>query len=361
MITVFEKNHKLFEKPVNDQAEAKISESCRKVKAINSKVQCLMYVESDWARSFYSLGKWVAANPKTAALKRPDGTYVNTSGTVHGETNQTVDTFFYSYDFRDQDMQTHWTSRITDAVATGHVDGAFVDGDRNGWYNDKAGKANLTKAQVAAFKAGMNESYYQMSLNLSKIEGRETTIITNYPTHEAMAFSSGGMVERGMALDQYVHWSKMKCGLSQETCLLIWHTDHGTGANFVSSLATFLLGVYEGAYFGVGEGWSGAGEDACDAWLHPDGKSTGSELPKEYTNALGAPLGPYATKNNSQFGLAMTRKFASGTKIYVGHNPAVECPVDKKSGTPKCKVGHCIFWSNGDVSADNATLCERGF
>ena len=70
---------------------------------------------------------------------------------------------------------------------------------------------------MAAFKAGMNASYYQMARNLSslKTEGRDTTIITNYPTHGAMALSTGGMVERGMALDQYEKWSKMKCGLSQ--------------------------------------------------------------------------------------------------------------------------------------------------
>jgi hypothetical protein len=358
---VFEKNHKLFEEPINDNAEAKIIESCRKVKAINSTVQCLMYVESDWARSYYSLGHWVAANKNTAALKTPAGIYVNTSGTQPGGPNQTVDTFYYSYDFSDPTMQKHWTARITDAVATGHVDGAFVDGDRNGWYNNNAGKANLTKGQMAAFQAGMNESYYQMALNLSRIEGRETTTITNYPTHGAMAFSTGGMVERGMALDQYVHWSQMKCGLSQETCLLAWHTDHGTGPNFIPQLATFLLGVYKGAFFGVGSGWSGDGDGACNAWLHPDGKSKGSELPKEYTNALGEPSGPYTTKNNSQYGLAMTRKFATGTKVYVGHNPNVECAVDKKSGKPKCAVGHCIFWSNGDVSADNATLCEKDF
>lgn len=53
-------------------------------------------------------------------------------------------------------------------------------------------------------------------------------------------------MERGMALKEFAHWSEMKCGLAQETCVLQWHTDHGTGAAFVPTLATFLLGVYEG-------------------------------------------------------------------------------------------------------------------
>lgn len=358
---VFEKIHKLFEAPVNDEAEAKIIESCRKVKAINSSTTCLMYVESDWARSEYSLGHWVASNAPKNALKYTDaaksGMYVNTSGTQVGAANQSVETFYYAYDFSSAAMQQHWTARVTDAVATGHVDGAFVDGDRNGWFNNQAGKANLTKAQLAAFEAGLNQSYYEMALNLSKA-GRPTTIITNYPTHHSMAFSSGGMVERGMALDQFKKWSQMKCGLAQETCVLQWHTDHGTGAAFVPTLAQFLLGVYEGAWFGVGEGWSGVGADACAAWLHPDTEAAGGAAPKEYTNALGAPLGDYVTKNNSEFGLVMTRKFASGTKVYVGHNPKVPC-VGK--GKVKCTVGHCIFWNNGEVSADNATLCEADF
>ena len=138
--------------------------------------------------------------------------------------------------------------------------------------------------------------------------------------------------------------------------MLQWHTDHGTGPNFISTLANFLLGAYEGAWFGVGEGWSGDGENACNAWLHPDTTSTGAELPKEYTNKLGAPLGDYATKDNGAFGLALTRKFASGTRVYVGHNPEVPCVGSKG----KCKVGHCIFWGNGDISADNETLCETG-
>ena len=72
-----------------------------------------------------------------------------------------------------------------------------------------------------------------------------TTIITNYPTHEAMALSSGGMTERGLALKDFKSWSQKKCGLDHGPCLLAFHTDHGTGQAFVPTLCTFLLGVYE--------------------------------------------------------------------------------------------------------------------
>jgi hypothetical protein len=367
---VFEKNHKLFEPPVGDQAEAKITESCRKLKAINASVQCLMYVEVDWARTFYSLGHWVKATP-SAALRPPAcSDIVNTTDHEQGSgPNQTFSSQFYSYDFSDTTMQQRWTARVTDAAMTGHVDGAFVDGDRNGFNTNNVDKCSAAKVQE--YKAGLNASFASLALNLSgSARGQAgTTIITNYPTHEAMALSSGGMTERGLALKDFKHWSQMKCGLDQGPCLLAFHTDHGTGAAFVPTLATFLLGVYEQAYFGVGAGWSGAGEGACSAWLHPDrggaaggGSGSGSEKPpKEYTNALGAPLGDYASTNTTSGRVVMTRKFASGTKVYVGRRAAVPCEVNPRTGKQDCKVGHCIFWSNGDVSADNITLCDPDF
>ena len=43
---VFEKYHKAFEAPQFDGAEAKIAESCRRVKALNPKTDCYIYTES---------------------------------------------------------------------------------------------------------------------------------------------------------------------------------------------------------------------------------------------------------------------------------------------------------------------------
>ena len=55
--------------PVSDGAEAKIAASCAAVKAVNPTADCYMYVESDVARSFYSLGHWVEAHKETAAFQ----------------------------------------------------------------------------------------------------------------------------------------------------------------------------------------------------------------------------------------------------------------------------------------------------
>jgi hypothetical protein len=73
---VFEKYHKAFEAEpygILDNAEAKITESCRKIKALSPKTDCYMYVESDWARTEYSLGHWFVDHP-SATLNCSTGT-----------------------------------------------------------------------------------------------------------------------------------------------------------------------------------------------------------------------------------------------------------------------------------------------
>ena len=141
----------------------------------------------------------------------------------------------------------------------------------------------------------------------------------------------------------------------------------GVSTTCISTLATFLLGVYEQAYFGVGAGWSGEGVGACEAWLRPaqDGAGRGgAALPKEYTNALGASLSDFVATNvtaSDSNRTVLTRTFSSGTKVYVGRRASVPCEIHPRTQKPDCRPGHCIFWSNGDVSADNATLCDKNF
>eukprot|EP01046_Picozoa_sp_COSAG06_P040014 COSAG06_NODE_4797_length_3947_cov_1.454782_3_plen_407_part_00 len=61
----FESGHKMFAPPIMDQAEAKITESCRLVKERSkNRTACMMYVEADYARRTYSLGHWLDAHPE---------------------------------------------------------------------------------------------------------------------------------------------------------------------------------------------------------------------------------------------------------------------------------------------------------
>ena len=378
---VFEKNHKALADPPDAGAERKIARSCAALKAAAAAAgvappRCLMYTESDLARTFYDLGHWVEQNKATAAL------FCNGSYVLGGEDGATL-----AYDFTDAAMRARWVARATDAFAAGDVDGAFVDGNRNGFWSSVVESCDA--ATQAAWAAGLNASHRALAETLASLAAANATlaaptIVTNYPTAEAMALCTGGMIERGAAMKDIDSWKTKACGLDAAPCLLDYHVDHGTSgagpggyALDAPTLAQFLIGVYEGAYFGVGEGWSGEGASACAAWLHPY---------PEYAWPLGAPLGPYNVSAGA-YGDVYTRAFASGTKVYVGQflppdGGAARPPPQRGGGRARARddddaaaarppplpegaaassnFGYCVFWANGNVTGVAAN-CDADF
>ena len=59
----------------------------------------------------------------------------------------------------------HRRHRCCAQVATGSVDGAFIDGDRNGFNTNNVDKCG--GAKVAAYEAGLNASVAALAQNLS--------------------------------------------------------------------------------------------------------------------------------------------------------------------------------------------------
>jgi len=111
-----------------------------------------MYVESDIARLYWSLGHWVANNSQTAALHCPN---------LHKP----------AYDFTNPAMRDHWVARVTDAVATGYVDGAFIDGDRNGFWSSMVGSCDADKQK--AYAVGLNQTVAALATSLMKTRGQK--------------------------------------------------------------------------------------------------------------------------------------------------------------------------------------------
>eukprot|EP00966_Prymnesium_polylepis_P151424 3499198-Prymnesium_polylepis.1 len=89
-----------------------------------------MYVESDWARTWYKTGHDFDAHPSWE-LHAADGWRINTTDVervatpINGTT--TFSYLFNAYDFGVAEARDRWVRRITDVVATGFVDGAFID------------------------------------------------------------------------------------------------------------------------------------------------------------------------------------------------------------------------------------------
>lgn len=360
---VFEKPHKLFysgpDGGANTSAETKIAESCRLVKQLSPSTDCYIYVESDWARTFYSLGHWVAANRDDVALQCPgDGEFVNTTSHYDDDEGNSDAYFFYAYDFNSSEMRDKWVSRVTDVVARGHVDGAFIDGNRGGFGSGILGPCDKTKQQ--GWASGLKEAH----VRLAEALGPDRTLISNYPTDDALAICSGGMMERGGSIPDIMSWADKRCGRGQGPCLLDYHAQYADRSleTFNTSLANFLIGMYKFAYFGVGGGWWGAGPTACSTWLRdypeyskplgePNGRANVSQAPASF--GLNCSLVGPKPSDKDTAGCVFTRTFATGTKVFVG--PYLRPELDSRGRVSNS--GSCVYWSDGTTTSPNVTRC----
>ena len=128
---VFEKNHGLFGEPKYTGAEGKISDACGQVD-----VPCLMYTESDLARTYYDLGVRLDAAPGAELACAGGGSLANSSWSEKANplnASEAPSGVFHVYDFTNASTRARWVDRVATLVASGKIDGAFIDGNRNGW------------------------------------------------------------------------------------------------------------------------------------------------------------------------------------------------------------------------------------
>jgi hypothetical protein len=320
---VLEKNSAEFSPPVIDGCEDKIVAACRQLKAVSPSTDCYMYTESDWARQYYSLGHNFTAHPEWC-LRQADGSLVNT--TRHDRNpldNQSYSFTNFAYDFSVAEAREAWVHRVADAVATGFVDGAFIDGNRGSWGSSVLDGCSPAKKQ--AWSAGLNASHAMLRDRL----GPDKVLISNYPTPEALEWCTGGMVER-FTPDQ--HQQDLQA-LARAGKLADIHAQYFKDMATSPHLAAFLIGMGKWSYFGAGSGWDGDGADACATWL---------KVWPEYSKPLGEPLGPaIVLKGNGKIKSIWTRKFKSGTHVFLN-----------TTDHPKVDT-FCIWWSDGSTTGNH--------
>ena len=357
---VFEKWHGMFASPANTSAETKIAAACAQVKEASARSQsptdCYIYVEVDWARTVYTLGHDVDANLATLGMHWSNGSAFGNDAAVTLPNKYSINdttTFHYhwhGYDFRAAAMQKLWAARITDAVATGHVDGAFIDGNRGGWnFKSTSACAKGDKTCVSELQKGLEEAHRTVAQTL----GRDATLISNYPTPEALAVTSGGMCERCghgagavVSLRETYYANDMTCGLWNQPCVLQYRCygnngQHGSEtitpyqdiAN--QSIATFLMAMEKYAYYGGGSE-SGVGPQACNM---SDGSFHFLNWP-DLKRPLGNPLGVFKNVTRGSDHI-FTRVFATGTRVAINATMA-SSPHDESKDNYKC-----IWWSDG--------------
>jgi hypothetical protein len=186
----FESGHKMYADPIMDQEEAKITESCRLVKLrSNNQTTCLMYTEADWARRTYSLGHALDAEPSEelhcGGVLQSWPHYQQSIDPLTGKWwNYTA----HAYDYGNAAGAEKWIQRATNTVATGWVDGIYLDGlPYPEW---KPPTLNCSKAEVAQYAAGMNQTVRELARRL----GPEGIIIANgIVTPEYKSIATGWM------------------------------------------------------------------------------------------------------------------------------------------------------------------------
>jgi len=189
-----------------------------------------------------------------------------------------------------------WVKGMTDVVGPGKLDGVFIDGFRGDVQTGHCGPpcSSGNRSHDALWWTGLNTSTTRLRDQL----GPNATIIGNYGVSAPDV--SGMMIERWGASVENIELLA-----SSSPRLIEVHAQYAarSAETFNRSIAGFLAGMGEGAYFGEGNAWGGEGPTACAAWLKPHA---------EYTKPLGKPEGPATL-----VGTVFTRSFSSGTKVMI--------------------------------------------
>ena len=148
------------------------------------------------------------------------------------------------------------------------IDGVFIDGFRGnvgaggeGPPVSPPGGTNAKKAFAAAYGKGLVAS---MALLRTKI-GPKATIIGNYGASITGVDGVGAMVERGGSGVKDIQALQ---GYAAQNKTVEFHAQYAEkGSVFNASLAAFLCGAGENAFYGAGVGWEFEGPGGCAAWL----------------------------------------------------------------------------------------------
>ena len=228
----------------------------------------------------------------------------------------------------------HWLNTSRSLITRGGLNGIFIDGFQGcnpfvGTGCQRVCKSRNSTCSAAKMKA-WNEGLVKAMWTLKReILGENGTLICNYtpgpfacdpskPVSECPC--DGTNDERGGGNFEHMQIIK-KIEDAQDDYAMLTHVPHGNNdAVLLKSITGFLLGTTRYQYHGAGFDYDCSG----GGWL-----GRGKEVEHAYGAPLGAPLGDALSSSGS----IMTRKFATGTKVFL-------------NSTNKYSQG-CLMWSDG--------------
>jgi len=299
------KNHCQQCDPVNHGAEGKMVAEAKRLKALNPKLEVMMYFAADFARTWYDAGVWFDQHPQQEVRNDSSGKLVGFKQEGSPATG------WHAFDYSSSTAVNRWVATITDNVATGFIDGAFVDGlSSNGSWTAKGGILwGCNKTHQQAFLDGLAEAQRMLGAKL----GPNRLVFANMGSMRPG--DNAQMMEFFAAQTGFM---KILEGFAPHYVEVHAYDPHSWKAN----LATYLLGAGQNAYWNLGSGqWD------CGSW---------NRWYPEYDRALGAPVTNATAMNANK--TVWTRSFASGTTVYLdgrdGHRPRT-----------------CIRWSDGNTTS----------
>lgn len=353
-------------------SEAKVGLAAAQLRKSSPGQLQLYTIQIDFARSVYTSGQWF--NNNSQCLLQIDGKVVHgvngrpdpnlpkgdcAECCFGGGQNATYTGFCPVFGFDTACGREAWVRLIVDAVQTNDLDGVFIDGFQG--CDPMASGCRVLghsgQAQTAAWMSGLKSALYALAAALAGLGNK--TIICNETGNtyacdgEANCFCNASNSERfgggppgAVQLMDYA-----KANPDGGVVVHVPHINDGM-AIFEQAFAAFLLGAGDGDGFGLGFQY----ECGRGGWLEVDKfplqQKLGPPLGRADISAAGwdrkgqncTYLTPARPKQNLHWNSClMTRKFESGTTVFVG-----QYLVPDEWHRPS-NAGLCIWWSDGTV------------
>jgi len=332
-------NHERFLDPVEAGEQAKLLQAAKQLKAINSNVSVLYYMNSmmDWTQ--YDLHEWLHSNHPEWWVKNKEGQTVCLD-------DQPL------FNLSIPEMRQAWLKNVASplALGSGVYDGVFADRanalPKGGGRQPGPGQSGAVGVyDVATQKCSKGDLHYeeadyddwavghaQMLQAVQQAAGDGVYVVAN---NNATVGVGGRQFERWCNKDFDRNTivsdiAELQSELAAGKVVLVHGGEPCNDAALSLSLSAFLMGAGRGAYYACTDGWS-----LEKGWL-PEARAP------EYDRKLGAPVGEanVTTKGHMH---VYERAFASGTRAVL--------VVDEKTVGPG-KAEGCVFWSDGNVTGN---------
>jgi hypothetical protein len=254
--TVIEKYQSLLAPPIRAGAELKVIEAAREIRLVNPNATLIFYFAVDYTREWYDLGRWFDQH-SYLQVHDADGRRANHTDTDGGAPN-----CWGIFDWAQEEARFAWIDRISSVVSTADTngnnlfDGVFIDGYRgaSGWAPGLIPKATPQEQQDWLAGATLLGPMLAKSLGNESIRFiNPGQVFSQFPGYSANSIEFFGPNSNDITFLQSIIGTFPTIEV---------HAYIGDNLSlFNSTLAAYLIGVGEGAYFGTGAQWSG-----CDDW-----------------------------------------------------------------------------------------------